>query len=56
MEELWLFTVKGLFDVKNEVYKIQAAKKNSDSESDSDRDNEIIEERHHFEKFLAFRN
>ena len=56
MEELWLFAVKGLFEVKNEVYKIQATNKNSDSESDSDRDNETIEERHHFEKFLAFRN
>jgi len=56
MEDLWLFSIKGLFEVKTEVYKIQLSKENSESESDSDREQEKIEERYHFEKFLLIRN
>ena len=56
MEDLWLFAIKGLFEVKNEVYKIQLSNENSESESDSDREKEKFEERHHFEKFLLIRN
>jgi hypothetical protein len=56
MEDLWLFAIRGLFEVKNEVYKIQTSNENSESDSDSDREQEKIEERHHFEKFLLIRN
>jgi hypothetical protein len=56
MEDLWLFAIRGLFEVKNEVYKVQANNENSDSDSDSGEEQDRIEERYHFEKFLLIRN
>ena len=38
MEDLWLFCIKGLFNLKDDVYRIQAQNEDSDSEPDSDRD------------------
>ena len=53
MEDLWLSAIRGVFEIKTEVYKIQDKKI---SNSDSDLNEEEIEERLHFEKFLLIRN
>jgi len=51
--DLWLFSIKGLFGIKTEVYKILDE---AESEDSSDDGQEISEERANFEKFLLIRN
>jgi len=54
-EELWMYTIKGLFEVKQEVYRLKKENEDDQSDSDSDADKERHEEEMHFERFLIIR-
>jgi hypothetical protein len=56
MEDLWMFSIKSLFEVKNEVFKKKREMEEPDSESDSSADRERHEEEMYFEKFVLIRN
>jgi len=44
MEDLWMFAIKSLFEVKTEVFKKKREMEEPDSESDSSADRERHEE------------
>jgi hypothetical protein len=56
-EQLWMFAIKKLFEVKHQVYKRKREMQaDSDNESDSSADRERHEEEMQFEKFVLIRN
>ena len=55
MEQLWMYSIKGLFEIKQEVYRLRKEAQDSDYESDSDDAQERHEEEMHFERFLIIR-
>jgi hypothetical protein len=50
-----MYTIKGLFEVKQEVQRLKKETEDSQSDSDSDADKERHEEEMHFERFLIIR-
>ena len=57
LEKLWLYAIRGLFSVQQQIYSLLQAKEGSgeSSDDDSDREQERFEERLLFEKFLLIR-
>lgn len=56
MEDLWMYAIKSLFEVKTEVFKKKREMEEPDSDSDSSADRERHEEEMQFERFVLIRN
>lgn len=58
MEALWMYAIKGLFEVKFEVFRLKREMHESDQESQSDDSDEKDRKNEEFlfEKFILIRN